>query len=172
MAGSWLTCCPSGCPGPSPQSYFPAGQSLSCTGCMGLFLPRCRTLRLPLLNFIRLLSTQLSSLSRSRWMAAQPPGVPAIPPSFVPSASLWRLRFVPSSRTLMNKSNKTGSSIGPWCKPALYSGSKFQMAFLRASKHLKCFPSSCYCSALLTASPMSRDVNINAGRKYLIHKFN
>ena len=34
--------------------------------CMGLFLPRCRTLPLPLLNFFRFLSAQLSSLSRSR----------------------------------------------------------------------------------------------------------
>jgi len=37
--------------------------------CLGLFLPRCRTLPLPLLIFIRLLCAQLSSLSRSRWMA-------------------------------------------------------------------------------------------------------
>jgi len=43
--------------------------------CMGLFVPRCRTLHLPLLNFIRFLSAQLSSLSRSRWMAAQPSGI-------------------------------------------------------------------------------------------------
>ena len=32
--------------------------------CMRLFLPRCRTLRLPLLNLIRFLSAQLSSLSQ------------------------------------------------------------------------------------------------------------
>ena len=43
--------------------------------CVGLFLPRCRTLLLPLLNSIRFLSAQLSSLSRSRWMAAQPAAV-------------------------------------------------------------------------------------------------
>jgi len=36
--------------------------------CMGLFLPRCRTLYLPFLNFIRFLSAQLFSLSRSCWM--------------------------------------------------------------------------------------------------------
>ena len=45
--------------------------------CMGLFLPRCRTLHLLLLNFIRFVSAQLSGLSRSRWMAAQPSGVSA-----------------------------------------------------------------------------------------------
>ena len=39
--------------------------------CMGLFLSRYRTLHLSMLNFIRFLSTQLSSLSRSHWMAAQ-----------------------------------------------------------------------------------------------------
>ena len=32
--------------------------------CMGLSLPRCRTLHLPLLSFIRFLSSQLSSLPR------------------------------------------------------------------------------------------------------------
>ena len=61
--------------------------------CMGLFLPRCRTLHLPLLNFIRFLSAQLSSLSRSHWMAAQAAGVSTTPPSFVSSRfwmwSLW-----------------------------------------------------------------------------------
>jgi len=41
---------------------------------MRLFLPRCRTLPLPLLNLIRFLCAQLSSLSRSGWMAAQPAG--------------------------------------------------------------------------------------------------
>ena len=38
--------------------------------CMGLFLPRCSTLHLPWLNYIRFLSAQLSSLSRSHRMAA------------------------------------------------------------------------------------------------------
>jgi len=36
-----------------------------------LFLPTCKTLHLLLLNLIRFLTTQLSSLFRSRWMAAQ-----------------------------------------------------------------------------------------------------
>jgi len=39
---------------------------------MCLFLPRCRTLHLPLLNLISFFSTKLSSLSKSCWMAAQP----------------------------------------------------------------------------------------------------
>ena len=59
--------------------------------CLGLFLPRCRTLHFPLLNFMRLLSAHFSSLSRSLWMAAQPYGISATPPSFVPSANLLRV---------------------------------------------------------------------------------
>ena len=47
--------------------------------CMGLLLPRCRTLHLPLLNFIRFLCAQLSSLSRSRWMTAQPETFQSLP---------------------------------------------------------------------------------------------
>jgi len=43
------------------------------------------------LNLIRFLSAQLSSLSRSRWMAAQPSGVSTTPPSFVSSANLLRV---------------------------------------------------------------------------------
>jgi len=39
---------------------------------LGLFLPICGTLHFSLLNFMRLLSAYLSSLSRSLWMAAQP----------------------------------------------------------------------------------------------------
>jgi len=38
---------------------------------------------LPLLNLIRFLSAQLSSLSRSCWMAAQPAGASTTPPSLV-----------------------------------------------------------------------------------------
>jgi len=84
---------------------------------MRLCLPRCRTLHLPLLNFIRLFSTHLSSLSRSCWMAAQPSGVSATHPTFVSSANLLRVRFILSSRSLMSKLNKTGPSTDPWGTP-------------------------------------------------------
>ena len=67
--------------------------------CMGLFLPRCRTLPLPWLNLIRFLSAQLSSLSRSVWMAAQPAGVSTTPPSFVSSANLLRVHSNSSSKS-------------------------------------------------------------------------
>lgn len=40
--------------------------------CLGLFLPRCRTLHLSLLNSVRFLAAHLSSLLTSLWMAAQP----------------------------------------------------------------------------------------------------
>lgn len=40
--------------------------------CTQLFLPRCGTLHLPLLNSTRFLSNQLSSLFWSCWFAAQP----------------------------------------------------------------------------------------------------
>ena len=97
--------------------------------CMGLFLPRCRTLHLPLLIFIRFLPTQLSSLSRSCWMAAQPSGVSTTPPSFVSSANLLRVCSVPSSRTSMNKRNKTGPRTEPWGTP-LATGLRLDSALL------------------------------------------
>ena len=58
--------------------------------CMRLFLPRCRTLHLPLLDFIRFLTAHLFSPSRSCWMAARPSSVSVTPPSFVSSANCWR----------------------------------------------------------------------------------
>jgi len=56
-----------------------------------LLLPRCKTLRLLLLNFIRFLSTRISSVSSSHWMVAQPFGMSANPPSFVSSANLLKV---------------------------------------------------------------------------------
>ena len=55
-----------------------------------------------------LLSAQLSSLSRSRWMAAQPAGVSTTPPSLVSSANLLRVHSNSSSRSLMKKLNYCG----------------------------------------------------------------
>jgi len=71
--------------------------------CIGLFLPRCRTLHLPLLNLIRFLSAQTSSLSRSRCMAAQPSGASTTPPSLESLANLLRVHSNSSSRSLMKK---------------------------------------------------------------------
>jgi len=60
----------------TPRSLYtellPSRSVLSLYWCMGLFLPRCRTLHLPSSIFMRLLCAQLSSLFRSHWKAAQP----------------------------------------------------------------------------------------------------
>jgi len=88
---------------------------------MGLFLPRGRTLHLPLWNFTGFLCAQLSSLSRSRWMAAQLSGVSATPPSFVSSANSLRVHSVPSSRSLMSQWNKAAPSTDP-CGTPLATG--------------------------------------------------
>jgi len=74
--------------------------------CMQLFLPTCRTLHLPLLNLIRFLFVQPSSLSRSHWMAVQTSGVSTTPFSFVSSANLLRVGSIPLSWSLMKMSNK------------------------------------------------------------------
>lgn len=50
----------------------PPSGSLSLYFCQGFFLPRCRTLHLSSLNFIRLLLANSSNLARSLWMAALP----------------------------------------------------------------------------------------------------
>lgn len=87
-----LSCCPPGPQASSQQSCFPVSQPPAHTGAWGFSLPRSRTLCLPLLNCIRFLSAQFSSLWRSLWMATHPPGLPNTPPL---------LRYAPSSRSLM-----------------------------------------------------------------------
>ena len=71
---------------------------LSLYWCMELFLCRCSTLNLTLLNSMRFLSAQLSHLSRTCWMAAQPSGVSTTPPSLVSSVNLLRVHSVCSFR--------------------------------------------------------------------------
>ncbi|KFR14664.1 Sterol regulatory element-binding protein cleavage-activating protein, partial [Opisthocomus hoazin] len=61
-AGSWSPCCPPALPVPLHRAALQQ-VSPSLDWCLGLFLPRCRTLHLPWLNFIRFLSAQLPSLS-------------------------------------------------------------------------------------------------------------
>ena len=61
---------------PTPLSAKLSGQlSPSLYWYMRLFLPMCRTLHFPLLNFSRFLSALFSSLSRSFWMVAWLSGV-------------------------------------------------------------------------------------------------
>ena len=95
---SYSTCC-------LPRSFSAELLSSRSTPnlywCMQLLLPRWRTLHL--LTIIRILSTQLSSLSRSHWMVTQPSGVSATPPSFVSPANLLRVHSMPSFRSLIKK---------------------------------------------------------------------
>lgn len=81
--------------------------------CPVLFHPTCRTLHIPLLNFMRFLSSPFSSLSSSLWMAARPSGISAIPPTFVPSADLLRAHPVSSFMPLIRTWNKTGPYFNP-----------------------------------------------------------
>lgn len=53
------------------QAASPLGSTILYF-CQGFFLPRCRTLHLSSLNFIRLLLAHSSNLARSLWMAALP----------------------------------------------------------------------------------------------------
>ena len=105
----FMACCPSGHTGSSLRSSSSTGHSLTC---MHVFLPRCKTLHLLLLNLIWFLSAQLSNLSRCG-MVAQPSGVSANPPSFVLSANLPMVDSIPSSRSLMKMLNKSGPSTDP-----------------------------------------------------------
>jgi len=82
--------------------------------CMCLFLHWCKTPHLSFLNLIRFLSAQLSSLSRSCWMVAQPSGGSATPHSFVSSSNLLRVDSNPSSRSLMKILNMTRLVTDPW----------------------------------------------------------
>ena len=99
------------------ESLLSSRSALSLYLSTGLFLPRCRTLHWPLWNFIRFLCSQLSSLSGSHWMAAQPSSVSTTPPSFVSSANLLRVHSNSSSRSLIKNLNKIGPNTDPWGTP-------------------------------------------------------
>ena len=77
-------------------------------------LTMCVTLHLPLLNFMRFLSSHFSRLSRYLWMLGQSPGVSVTPFSFVSSENLLRMHSAPLSRSLMKMLYTTASSINPW----------------------------------------------------------
>lgn len=97
-------CCPGYCWPAVPQGHstqlahaeagvHQGSQTLSCKAtsqpagpqplvmCVGTLLNRCRTWHFPLLNSMRFLWTDPSSLPRSLWMVAQPSGVSATLPS-------------------------------------------------------------------------------------------
>lgn len=62
--------------------------------CQGLFLPRCRTQHLFLLNFTRFLSAHFSSLSRSTWTAALTLSLSICPP-ICPLQTWWECILLP-----------------------------------------------------------------------------
>ena len=77
--------------------------------CMGLFLPRCRTLHVPLCPTFQPVQVTLNG-STAFWCISHSS-------SFVSSANLLRVHSNSSSRSLMNKLNKTGPSTDPWGTP-------------------------------------------------------
>ncbi|KAK4807192.1 hypothetical protein QYF61_024312 [Mycteria americana] len=107
---------------------------------MGLFLPRGRTLPF-LLNLMRVLSAHFCSLSRSLWMAAQPSGISANPPSFVndPRDTLLvtglQLDFVPLITTLWAQPFSQFSVHLTVCSSSPYINS-FSMRTLQEKKAL------------------------------------
>lgn len=69
--------------GPFLQSCLPVAQCPVWNG-----VSQGQELYFPLLSLMRLLFTHFSSLSRSFWMAAQPPGLATTPPNIIFSADL------------------------------------------------------------------------------------
>lgn len=84
------------------------------------FLPRCKTLHFPLLNFMMFLSSHFSSLLRYIWKTAWPFGHPSTLSSFVTGVNLLIVHSAISSKSLMKMLNimkvlnRTGSRTVPW----------------------------------------------------------
>lgn len=78
----------------------------------GLFLPMVQDFVFPLLKFMAFLLSHLSTLFKSLSMAAQPPGLPTAPPSFI--CRLARDAFVPSFWPLIMVLNSIGPSTDLW----------------------------------------------------------
>ena len=76
----------------------------------GLPWPRCRTLHLALLTFMRFTLAQSSSLSGSRWMATLRSRVSTASHSLLSSAKLLRVHSIPLSMSLMMILNITLNS--------------------------------------------------------------
>lgn len=74
--------------------------SASIHWCMELFLPRCMTLHLPLLNFVIFLSSHFSSLLRYIWKPPWPLGDLSTLSSFVSGANLLMVHSAISSKSL------------------------------------------------------------------------
>jgi len=90
-----------------------AFQLVSPQHVLGVIPPQRQSSALPPLNFTRSLAAQFSSLSRSLWMAAHPPGVSATPLSFALSSNLLRVHSVPASRSFKKMLNSTRPRVDP-----------------------------------------------------------
>lgn len=76
-----------------PKSFyakvFSVRVNLSMCWFLRFFIPRCRTLSFPTLNFMRLLSAHFFSFSGTLWEAEQPPGVSALLPVLYHHQTCW-----------------------------------------------------------------------------------
>ena len=103
---------------PPPKSFSSGLLSICSLPSLYLYLelpwPRCRTLHLALLNFMRFTQAHLSSLSRSLWMAFLPSSVWTTPHNLVLSADLLRVYSIPLSMSLTKILNTTGPTTNPW----------------------------------------------------------
>ena len=115
LLGSQPSCHPPAGPlGPSLQNSSAAGHLLTCTRACSSLSSGTGLYNLLLLNRIRFFPIQLSSLYRSYWIAAQPAGMSATPPSIVSWANFLRVDSIPSSRSLTRMLNMIGPSYHLW----------------------------------------------------------
>ena len=82
--------------------------------CLGLPQPRCRTLHLAWLTFMRLAWAHFSSLSRSLHIASLHPSTSSAPLSMVSYANLLRVHSIPLSMSPTKMLNSTSPSTDPW----------------------------------------------------------
>lgn len=82
-----------------------------------LVRPRCRTLFLSSLNFIKLLLPRCSSLSRSFCWRHLPSDVCTSPSNLVSFENLVRMLSIWSSRSFTETLNSVGPNMNPWGTP-------------------------------------------------------
>lgn len=72
----------------------------------GVIPPLVQGLAFPSVKLQKVAINPISSLSRLLWMAAQPSGMSAAPPGFVPLRTCWGCNLPLQSRSLMKMLNK------------------------------------------------------------------
>lgn len=98
-----------------PQSCSPSGHPSAFIGSRSCSPPRCRTLHLPSLNFMKSLSSCSSSLSRSFWLAMHPFRLAVTLPNFIIYIYLLK------AHTLTGAINKDVKYYWPQCLCQGYS---------------------------------------------------